>query len=347
MEILALRDALAGMPPALLQGRLRELAEAAYDPAERRAALAVLEPLAGARDLGLLLVLAAPPGPDDALPRELRTELQRALGAALGRAPEGVELLASAWQRAHPALLAPIARSIGRTDDVRALAALAGLLGSEPALDSLLLAELARLGAALPHPLPSGALGRVRAHLEGCPPEQLRLAAFAAGQLEDHAAIPRLLELLERGDEGVRRIAHGALRAVTGLRFPPDPERWGSWHAAEVDWWQRESAACLAGLRDPDPARVARSIRELAWHRLHRHELAAALLDSLRAPRGELVRLAAAALGNLESELALPALTALLDGADPDLAATARAAILRIGRARAARAPGHGDENGG
>lgn len=54
-----------------------------------------------------------------------------------------------------------------------------------------------------------------------------------ANRTASRAAVPRLLELLEDADAGVRPVAAGALRAIADRELGEDPAAWRDWWAGQ------------------------------------------------------------------------------------------------------------------
>lgn len=55
------------------------------------------------------------------------------------------------------------------------------------------------------------------------------MAAFALGRMRFPRAVPDLVEKLSSPRKLVSNEAHAALRKITGLDYPPDPEIWTNW----------------------------------------------------------------------------------------------------------------------
>ena len=60
-------------------------------------------------------------------------------------------------------------------------------------------------------------------------------ACLALGKLKARSAAPDLIDLLEDRHEGLKSNAHWALRQISGLSLPADPELW-------TTWWERTRA---------------------------------------------------------------------------------------------------------
>lgn len=67
-----------------------------------------------------------------------------------------------------------------------------------------------------------------------------RKAALSLGNFRSGASIDALIGALADQDRGLREVAAGALRRLTGEAFPAEPARW-------QDWWEQNRAAFTAG----------------------------------------------------------------------------------------------------
>jgi HEAT repeat protein len=211
-----------------------------------------------------------------------------------------------------------------------AVEALAQLLGVQPELDLLLLAELGRCASGQAPPFDSAVGSRVRGFLHAPSVELVREAAQACGRLEDAEALPELVELLGHENRGVRRNAHWSLRKITGVSFAEDPRAWGAWLLSEERWWDERAPELLLGLGDPDLAHALAAVQELARRRAPRHPLAREMVRALAHEEREVRRLACVALGQFRSRTAVPDLLAALEDPEADVRMAALRALRSI-----------------
>lgn len=324
-------EALARAPRSELAACFRGLDPEPATRPLRVAALEVMAEVAQERDLELLLALAAVPA--DASPNDpLLLALTEAVSRLLARDSGGFAALQGLVPEAHPVQQAHLLRALARAGGERALGALAHLASFAPRLEGQILREIGLAAESALPPFPEDVLRTVRRLLLEEDPTRRRDAALALGALQDVESLPLLIEELEAEHAGLREAALWALRRITGLSFSGSPARWRSWHAQETRWWEAEQPRLVAELRAGDVPRAASAVRELALHRLYRHEIAAEVMHALEDPLPELRVLAASALGQLESRTAAPALLAALEDEDRavrDAACAALRAILR------------------
>jgi HEAT repeat protein len=326
----ALLLALERLPFPAVRELLVGLSHQSPDEHTRRAALRVLAELGGAEELRLAIAFSTPDG-EESVARPQRLAFAAAIESILRREPLGIRVLADEFPVLHPSLVSPTLRAIGRCDTLAALSVLIGLLESVPGTDVLILNEVARLGRQAPKPVEERLGEGVLAFLSSVDRATLTEAARAAGTLESHAAVSALIALLEHEALGVRDAAHRSLLQITGTRLDRDPETWRLWHEREQRWWNVEARARLAAAHSSLPSEASSAILELSHHTLFRHEIADALGASLNRSETDLVRMSCAALGQLGSWRALPALIEMLGGSsEPETAQAAHRALVRI-----------------
>jgi hypothetical protein len=326
-QIQATLEAITRLPHAHVCGFLADQARPETGVRERVAALLVLAQTARSRDLDLCLALAGEGGAAD---RGLRSQLERTLLALVARDPLAISALATRFAAQPEACYAAIIRAIGSADSPQALRLCSEQLGQAPPADALLLCEIARLGAVVPHPIEARVRTRVREYLRQSDPQLLAAAVYAVGRLDDGDAAEPLVELLQNDYEHVRASAHRVLRGLAGEPLPPEHERWALWYRRESEWWRRDAPFHKAELGSGAQFQVAAALRVLATHRLYRHAIAPEVARCLARPERDIVMLACAALGQLGSRTALPELVDLLARGEPASADAARRALERI-----------------
>jgi HEAT repeat protein len=318
--------ALTRFSPAAVRAFLGGLALPKTGARERTAALQILAEVAKPRDLDLCLTLAT----DAAEERGVRLQLAQTLLSLVAREPEVLPALAARFAAQPPALYAGILRAVGSGGSPQALRLLSEQLGRAPAADALLLCEIARLGGLLPQPIEARVCTRVREFLRRHEADLLGAAVYAVGRLGDWEAAEPLVALLESDLEHVRTSAHRVLRELSGEYLPLEHERWTGWLRRESEWWRRDAPFHEAELGSGAQFQVAAALRELARHRLYRHEIAPEVARCLTHPEPDIGLLACAALGQLGSRTVLPELVDLLERGGPDRAAAAQRALERI-----------------
>lgn len=320
----------ARVPRARLLSELSARADPRSSAAARRTALEVLGAVALPEDFDLLVALAAPSEADVPAPPGVRRAFERALARTMARDGRALRRARELYEAAPASLLLPVIRAVGATGTEAGLLALGDLLDALPEADGLVLCEMARLGARLPHPLDESLLAAVRGHLAWSDVD-LHHAVLASGALEDYEAIPLLIELLQRDDPALGERAGTALAAIRGVSARLEPHEWQRWYESELAWWADERGRHEAALRAGDPALAAEAMRSFALHRLRRHELARRLAFGLAREEPELVALCCGALAQLGSPTVAGELEACLEHQDERVRAAARAALGAIG----------------
>lgn len=331
-----LRRALAALPKAVLRRHLRELAQEDVPASALVFGVQLLGDFGGRQDLGLLLELG-----DAGVAAGSRDELTKAYESSLlrilARNRDALEEIVFSFPATPDALLDATVTSLGALSSHAALDCLSGLLGAHPRGTARVLAEIARLGSRLRHPVPPTVCHRVRLWLEQDDELLKVLTADALGALGDIESIPRLMEYLDEWP-GARTPAAKALRAIAGVSRAGRPESWRTWYADELDWWEGEAQRQFTQLRSLDPAVVFNAVRLVVPHRWRRHEVASELVVVLDRPEFELVSIACKGLAHLGSPVAVSELIELLEHED---AAVRRGSSRGSDDPHLAQAPAH------
>ncbi len=277
--------------------------------AERLVALRLFPTFAGADELGLWLELVLDIPTQQLASRFVARTLEDTLAQLLARDPRSYVVLEAQLARLPRAFLPQVVGALGRNARGSGLDLLGRLLGRDSALDAQVLVALRRLdlrdaGAR------EEARGLLRPFLFGGDPSQRGLAATSLGEQGDAGSSLELIALLGDTELHVQRGARAGLVALAGLDHGGGEEgmqRWYTWHDANEDAWYRTRLRISRELASPDPAVVARMLREVAGQRLHRDEAALALAPFLRSRDPRLAALVARTLGDLRS----------LDGLEP------------------------------
>jgi hypothetical protein len=284
---------------------LEEVPAEAADPETHRAALAFLGAAGRGEDLRKILELAAVPEDPERLDLRVVEELEAALTRILDRDASSLLTARRLVLEQPESFRFPLLRAFGASRAPSALDELVDLLGTAQGMELVLLSQIGKVAARSPWVVGDHHRTQVGEYLWHMDRQCLREAALAVGRLEDHAAIPRLIELLSDENEAIRDSAHWALCEITGLELPPVPDRWRIWLQVEAGWFEERGAHLLDALDSAHPRRILPVLNELAEVRYQRPAIAwniSALLDHLDT---ELRRCACAALGRLGSPSAL------------------------------------------
>jgi HEAT repeat protein len=328
-EAIVLHGALARMSATDVRAFLRGLAAAPLGAEERGLALRLLGDVGQCADVELLVTLTLPldggrvPGPE-------RRAFQSGLEAILGREPCAPRTLIEAYRGVPVDLAAAVVWATGRMDSSQGLETLARMLGVLGDADPLILAEMARLGDVVPHPVPEEARAKARPFLVSNDLERLLVAVSTVNKLEDHEAVPLLIDLTDHPVRAVSNAAAEALRETSGIDRGRDTEAWEEWYVRSEEWWRYEAPELLASVPDGEVSLASRALLEVSKWRFYRHDLAPVVAQALGRDETELVVLACAVLGHLGSWTALPDLVDCVGDPDPDVRAAAVAALRRI-----------------
>lgn len=323
----ALLQALASVPIEELRRHFKDRLETGLTTDERRALLVVLERVGTVSDLKMATA-AAQAGAET---RSLAPAVEALVTRFLRDDSRGTELVRRWILLAPEELAEALVRGASRSLCPEALAALAELLGFRPFLDGVLLPEIGFLAARAPKPIAPEIVSAVADALDEEDSANLREAALVMGRMEDFEAMPRLIELLDHTQRGVRAGARVALESLTGLRFGAGSARWLSWHLAESRWLERHGARLGSQLRAPSVEDVVKALGELSQHRFQRHKSARAVADVLHHPDPRVRQLACLTLARLGSSWGVDALQGAMLDPEGAVRAAARAALASLG----------------
>ena len=295
----------------------------------RLAALECLGGCATGRELCALVRLATPG--EGAASSALRDALRSALLSTMERDVSAFGELVPAWRSAGAGLHAELLATVGERGDPAGLQLLAWVATFEGEAYHQILAEtclkLAKR-ATTPEVLEHWETLCTLLHSEDVVCVQTISIALARARVE--AAIPAWIELLESESRGTRERARKSLEELTGLTLGATPARWLAWYESECSWYEEEAPDILSELDSEDDARVVAAVRTLSMRRLHRDELADAVVALLEHASPAVRLCACSALENLGSPDALPALSELLSDEDADVARRAWSALRRL-----------------
>ncbi len=322
-------DALRALGRRDVLGLVRTELAQRDDPGTRAAALRLVGAVGNGGDLQTLFTLALPEG-DTTLGPRAGEALPRALAEVFARDGRALEQVTSRWRSLPAPLIEPLLLSLGAAPRALALEFLVEVLHWRREHAALVLARVQELGRSLDPQVDGLACARIQPLLDPAHPELCRAAALALGALQDLGSIPALIALLAESSTGLRTNAHWALRRITGLALPAEPEVWGSWYAQESAWLERAAPAALRRLAVGDASELAEAFRELAQHPLAREELARALLERLEGEPAAVRVVACRALGACGDARAFPGLLARLEDSDAEVVSAAGAALREL-----------------
>jgi HEAT repeat protein len=202
------------------------------------------------------------------------------------------------------------------------------ILGGCAEDDASILSELARLP--LGSHLDSGQHARIVAFLEAESAAVRQSACRAVTHFRLRNAFPPLIDRLRDEDEGVRREALAALRALSGLRLEPDFEAWDSvWEEAER-WAEDEGRRVAESISRGDARDISEALRSLVLHPLNHHLFTDPLLDLLDREEPALRVLACTGFAATRDPVAVPALIHAIEDPAPSVGVAALRALRSI-----------------
>ena len=227
-ESILLEATLELMPPHDVVDYLYERSREPMDGPERKLAVRLLGSVGSGRDVRLLVWLSTP-ADRGRIPRPDRVAFEHSLKGMLARLAASPSEVLEAYVEGPLDLAAHVVWATSHVDSPEAAELLARMFGEIPEVDALILAELARLGDVLPHPLPEHALAVVAGALATNDLESLLIAISAVSKVEATEAVGPLIELTEHEVRAVATAAAAALREITGIDRGAGPEGWREW----------------------------------------------------------------------------------------------------------------------
>lgn len=255
----------------------------------------------------------------------------QALGELAPRVPQA---LASRTLRQLPhAWLAPTAEACGRTGLLEGVPFLLSQLEGDPGLEPTALTALARVARKRNAALDLGDAGlrRVQFCLSSAHAPTRAAAAQALGHLDAVRAVPELVDALRDPQAAVQAAALGALQTLTDLRMGLHPRAWTSWLADQDAWWEAHGTRVLRDLAKAEGPDLTQALRLASTARLHRRDLAPALVALLDTHEVGQLRGALAALEALRPARARTAVEALRGHPDREVARRATRLAARLG----------------
>lgn len=330
-----------GAPKAAVRARdgfyeqLVEAAELSEPPSEvPRSGLEAVQIATGAmgraEDVGFLLELAPESPLVGGVFESSLVELLRHDAAAYSE-------LASRWHTLSEELLAACLRAVASAKDRAGLAFLDEVMHWEADSRASIATCVQQLGRAYNDDVNSS-LGW---YLEDLLTNELSsvrcTAAQALASLRHEPAIPALISALERiedvtdarGDRE-RQSLQFALRAITGLSFPPRPKLWRLWLQDEERWILDDAPEVFVLLEDPDPAVVIGALNALGHRRYSRDEIATRCRPLLKHEDLDVAKRTCGVLIELDSLKAVGSLYWVLEEGPDELAHEAWLALRAI-----------------
>ncbi len=305
--------------------------EEPLDERATAAALHALEGFAHGRDLQLVWELV---GIEQAVPQELSgavsAGLESAISSVLSRDPSAFNRLENAWSRLPEAWLDEVVRAVGGTRDARGLGLYAEMVQLTSGQQRLIASQIPLLGASSQSTVNTSLTQAMLSLLNSDSKEDRQAAVLALAFLEDFSVVPELIERLEDPRPGVPQNTHRALCILTGKTLAPNLPLWRHWYKGELSWAHRDRVAVLKRLDSRESNVVIAALREIATHRLDRHDLAVAVARVLDAQDPELRVLTTQVLADLGSRWGARALINSLTDESEAVRVAAHSALVRI-----------------
>jgi hypothetical protein len=261
----------------------------------------------------------------------LRAALRTAVLSAMDRDPRAYGELVPAWRDAGAGLRAELLAIVGERGDPAGLELLAWVATFEPEDYHRSLAETCQRIA--PRVVTPESLEHLETLCNLLRSEDgicVQKISVALARTRVAAAIPAWIELLESESRGTRERARRSLEEVSGLALGATPARWLAWYESECAWYEEEATDTLSELESGEDARILAAVRTLSLRRLHRDELAEAVVKLLDHATSAVRQCACSALATLGSHVALPALTGALADENADVARSAWSALRQL-----------------
>ena len=276
-------------------------------------AIQLMGEVGNVRGLGLLLEELSTASRGWQRVPELQRRIEAGLVTAMARESGSFHDLRNSIAEIDVALLIPVSRALACDGRETAVNLLVEMLDRDPELDLAVLAALGELDPRQAALADGTRAHAVRPYLASSVPRARARAAVALGELHDEYSFGPLVALLDDPEPAVRRAALRALRELSGLRWPPDAERWKRWYRSEVLWLDQLAQVMARRSRAAEPAEAIAAMRQLSSHPLFRAELSPELVGCLRHPETAVAVGAAHALRRLGDPASIPALITALD----------------------------------
>ncbi|MBI1382678.1 MAG: hypothetical protein GC161_16505 [Planctomycetaceae bacterium] len=327
------RDALHRLEQLPVDARAALAAGVLLEPRDaelRAAALRLLQPVAGAREVPLGVRLVVDGLPEEGLEPPLVEPFVRLVASVHARDRDGTRALVNAVPEQPLVVQALIVEGIAEYVHQRTAEALGDLLMVSRELRVALLVPLAKLIRRLPDGSYDRILREMRGGLDAEDAPTRREAALAVGWLRDDRSLARLTELLDDPEVAPRNAALWSLRRISGLQLRGSKELWRRWLHDSEDWWLHRSETCFAVLRTGKPPEVLQALQEIGRQNIGRERVIRELEAVLGMDSAEVVATACAVLERLEDTAAVPMLSRVLLRSDPTVATPAHRALVKL-----------------
>ncbi len=255
---------------------------------------------------------------------------ESALTAILRRDPVALTVLSARVKAAEARLLPAIVRAVGATRSARGIDVLIALLGRDPELDRVVVAQTAHLAEETVGTLTDEQLNWIRPFAADEDWLVRREALAALGRLGDFRSYATLIGALGDPQRLVAQTANWSLRRMTRQDHGYDADAWRGWFEQELAWFEDDGARWTRVLEDTDPARILEAVTNLTQHPLFRHEVCTSFLPLLQSSSRDVVLSMIEVLGNLGSRAAVSSLVNVLARDDEGLRNAAWAALVKL-----------------
>jgi HEAT repeat protein len=160
----------------------------------------------------------------------------------------------------------------------------------------------------------------------------VKQVCITLGKIKDPACVPDLIETLKMKEENgaVISTAVWALRKISGLGFPPNPDRWERWWISESRKFEQRFEILQSQLQSENDSDVIAAIKELGSLLLWRDEVAESLIPLLWHDNPQVRLKTCDALRSLNSSIAIEDLITCLEDSDQKVAKAAWSALKTI-----------------
>lgn len=322
--------ALKRMSPSAVasQVALQATGEAGIDV--RRVALRVLGEVCGADGVDAWFAILSEVESVHLTRAYFQGPCEEALGRMLARDPDGFVRVAARTKDARDELFDRIVAGCAASGRPRAVDVLVAALGRDTRRDLGLLRHIGALGSDALGTISEEGLSWVRPYLDDEDPRVRREACVALGRLGDFRAHAALVARLSDADRPTTRAAHWALVALSGRSIERDAQAWSAYFDAEMDWYERTGAGHVAALASDDAHACLAAAGTLVEHPLFRHDSAAAIGALVDRADPVIAAGACAALGALDSRVALDPLLRALARPEEEVSIAAWQSLRRL-----------------
>jgi|694.fasta_scaffold00556_22 hypothetical protein len=282
-------SALEALPRAQVRRKLEELLATQPELAgSRLAGLQLLGEIGTRRDLERLLSLI-PLEEDGAPSRQAKSLSISAAARLLLREPDTCVYAAELASQLERGRLRVLIEALSTTRDARARPALLAAAKAQPELASLCVSGFRKLPRAAAPELGMWLAGE----LPKARPEYARNLCATIAWVDDGDSMAALVEALGHPESAVRDAAQLALREISGLSLPAEPQTWAPWFDEQRHWRETRLPLLAAAIGFGNTREALAALKECAGRRTWKRELAGVLMLGLKRPESGLNGLAA------------------------------------------------------